>query len=105
MRSSLAPQRTGGGGLVSRFARTLAAIVFLDPFALILAAAGGWLTVLSALALARTVASDSGESICGVVGCSVYLGVLGLITMLALAHLVITGLAGWGAVSRTDSAP
>jgi hypothetical protein len=103
MRSSTTHSGSAGlGGLIGRFLSALAAVVFVDPFALIVAAAGGWLTVLSAMSLGRAVAA--GTHLGGVLGCTAYVAVLSLVTILALAHVLITGLAGWGAAIRADSA-
>jgi len=103
MRSSTTHSGSAGlGGLIGGFLSALAAVVFVDPFALIVAAAGGWLTVSSALSLGRAV--TTGEDLGGVLSCAAYVTVLSLVTTLALAHVLITGLAGWGAVVRAGSA-
>jgi hypothetical protein len=68
------------------------------------AGAGGWLTVVTVMSLWRLVAAGAGSNVGGVVTCSVYLAGLGFITTLALAHALITGLAGWGTSVPADSA-
>jgi hypothetical protein len=80
-------------------------VVFADPFALILAAAGGWLTVISVMGLGHLLTAGVGSNLVHLMSCTAYVAVLGFITTLALAHILITGLAGWGTSVRADSAP
>jgi len=84
---------TGLFGLLGRLQRAVAAALFVDPFALSVAAAGGWLTVMTLQSLGRLVVGGVGTHVGGVVSCSVDLAVLSAITILALAHILITGLA------------
>lgn len=87
-----------------KFLRAVATVMFVDPFALMVAAAGGWLMLISLRSLGHLVAAGMGAEFCNVVSCALYAAVLSAVTVLALAHILITGLAGWGVSVPAGSA-
>ncbi len=80
-------------GFVRQFLGAAALVLFVNPFALLVAAIGGWLLALTVGSVVRLAATGAEWN---VPGCAAYVLALALVTALAIGHVVITAVGGWG---------